>query len=202
MIFGNGPDGTAVRTVALTGSATPPDQWQNTPHADTTVYNIGLQWTKPMVITTPGGPLFKTQKMLGGRAIVSDSFSKPSLDTGIPEATRIGMGQYAHRDGYNVLYGDWSAKWYGDPQQRLMWWPYEFDGAYYAAWMGHGWYPLCMNMVREWVGVTDPANPVAGTDQSGSTSYIQSSSQRSATIWHMLDVANGMDIGDPIPYVP
>lgn len=28
---------------------------------------------------------------------------------------------YAHRDGYNVLYGDWSARWYGDFQQRWIW---------------------------------------------------------------------------------
>ena len=31
-----------------------------------------------------------------------------------------GNGYYAHRDGYNVLYGDWSVRWYGDPQQKIM----------------------------------------------------------------------------------
>ena len=35
--------------------------------------------------------------------------------------TVAGYGQYAHRDGYNVLYGDWSAKWVGDPQLKIMW---------------------------------------------------------------------------------
>lgn len=35
----------------------------------------------------------------------------------------MGEGYYAHREGYNVLYGDWHVKWYGDPPQRYIWWP-------------------------------------------------------------------------------
>ena len=31
-----------------------------------------------------------------------------------------GQGAYAHKDGYNVLYGDGHAAWYGDPDQRIM----------------------------------------------------------------------------------
>ncbi len=31
----------------------------------------------------------------------------------------VGNGINAHREGYNVLYGDWSAKWWGDPQQKI-----------------------------------------------------------------------------------
>jgi prepilin-type processing-associated H-X9-DG protein len=34
-----------------------------------------------------------------------------------------GDGAYGHRDGYNVLYGDGSVRWHGDPQQRLIWMP-------------------------------------------------------------------------------
>jgi hypothetical protein len=33
----------------------------------------------------------------------------------------VGAGFLGHRDGYNVLYGDWSARWYGDPQQAIIW---------------------------------------------------------------------------------
>jgi len=85
--------------------------------------------TKPRVPAYPGCAPFLTQKLLGGRAIVSDTFSQRKhlwdLTTGADlrdDVPEMGYGAYAHRDGYNVLYGDWSAKWYGDPQQRIMWW--------------------------------------------------------------------------------
>jgi prepilin-type processing-associated H-X9-DG protein len=32
-----------------------------------------------------------------------------------------GDGIFAHRQGYNVLYGDGSARWQGDPQGTLIW---------------------------------------------------------------------------------
>ena len=82
-----------------------------------------IWFTKPQVLHDWGAPGFKTQKLLGGRALVSDTSSRTQaemygngLDNPLP-----GRGIYAHRDGYNVLYGDWSVKWYGDPQQRIMW---------------------------------------------------------------------------------
>ena len=93
-------------------------------------FNTGILevgFTTPRVRTHIGGPNFKTQKLLGGRAIVADAFGRgesmhdPTAYFDYDD-TR-GVGYYAHRDGYNVLYGDWSAKWYGDPQQRYIYWP-------------------------------------------------------------------------------
>jgi len=71
-------------------------------------------------------PLFKTQRLLGSRAIVSDTFYKTGKgDKGWEKLNvgqlYVGMGSYAHKEGYEVLYGDGHAKWYGDPQQRIMW---------------------------------------------------------------------------------
>ncbi len=86
-------------------------------------YRIVMTTVKPNVTVTAGCPPFQTQKLLGGRAVLSDSFSKNTKWGPANACTPFaGMGQYAHRDGYNVLYGDWSARWYGDPQQRIMWW--------------------------------------------------------------------------------
>jgi hypothetical protein len=84
--------------------------------------------TKPGVKTSVGCPPFKTQKLLGGRALVSDTFTWRNLDNRYVDGTydavdpyvNVGLGQYAHRDGYNVLYGDWSAKWYGDPTKSIL----------------------------------------------------------------------------------
>ena len=105
-------------------------------------------YTKPQVSWLSGGPTFRTDKLLGGRAIVSDGFGSKACgnedgsvvldvdgaiattalaDTvggtqgelkSLPEVT---MGWYGHRDGYNVLYGDYSTKWFGDPNREIMW---------------------------------------------------------------------------------
>jgi hypothetical protein len=69
------------------------------------------------------GPERPTTKLLGDRSVIIDRFSKPRLQDSEGRLTCPGDGMYAHRDGYNVLYGDWSAGWYGDPQQKLIWTP-------------------------------------------------------------------------------
>jgi hypothetical protein len=70
-------------------------------------------------------PAFKTQKLLGEYALVSDRAEKPTKGSSMGQefGARLcpGDGYYGHRDGYNVLYGDWHAAWYGDPQQQLIW---------------------------------------------------------------------------------
>lgn len=91
------------------------------------ISSVWLKGTNPRITVEPASPSFKTQKLLAGRAIIADSFGR-SFDeyNGRPSyvGTRpVGDGWYAHREGYNVLYGDWHAKWYGDPKQRFAWWP-------------------------------------------------------------------------------
>ena len=71
-------------------------------------------WPKLTVYQT--SPVFPTQKLLGGRAIVSDTFDQ---DRG---RLKAGSAFYVHQDGYNVYYGDHHAAWYGDPKKQIMWW--------------------------------------------------------------------------------
>ena len=67
-------------------------------------YHCYVKFTKPKHIVEVGCPTFTTQKQLGGRALVVDSFSQMHKDpTDTFEAKDAGMGYYAHRDGYNVL---------------------------------------------------------------------------------------------------
>ena len=54
--------------------------------------------------------------MLGARALVSDSFAKG------PNIHETGFGYYVHREGYNVLYGDYAVRWHGDRDRRLIYW--------------------------------------------------------------------------------
>ena len=151
--------------------------------------------TKPKVVAEVGCPVFKTQKLLGGRAIVSDSFGRPIdyypiVNWGDYSGTsrwgepNPGNGWYAHRDGYNVLYGDWHAKWYGDPQSRFIWMPCQsaqrdrwyFDmGDEYASTETTGllWYER-----------------MDGADD-GARSRIEESS---GYAWHVLDVAADVDV--------
>jgi prepilin-type processing-associated H-X9-DG protein len=79
-----------------------------------------VHYTTPLVVTEMGCPSFKTDKQLAGRSIMADSFVRGTQDND-PDAMRPGFGVYHHKDGYNVLYGDGHAAWYGDPQQRIMW---------------------------------------------------------------------------------
>jgi len=63
------------------------------------------------------GSVRKSQKILGARPVVMDRFGKADSS---PE-TVPADGYYAHRDGYNVLFGDWSVRWKGDQEQRWIW---------------------------------------------------------------------------------
>ncbi len=87
-------------------------------------YSFGLPFTKPFITCNRNCPPFKTVKMLGGRMIVSDRFSASDWSQGETVASRAmipGDGFYVHKDGYNVLYGDGSARWYGDATQQIIW---------------------------------------------------------------------------------
>ena len=123
-----------------------------------------------------GAPVFKTQKQLGGRAVVTDSFSRHLL---FSEEESPGNGIYAHREGYNVLYGDWSAKWYGDPQQRTIWWPQSSLTGSDA--MPEG---MAMNSITDYSWGT-----------TGNWAALNVKRNGAVVVWHNFDVASGVDVG-------
>ena len=142
-----------------------------------TAPQVILKWTKPQHRVSLGAPMFKTQKELGSRALVTDSFSRSDCNPCVPTA---GAAQYAHRDGYNVLYGDWSARWYGDPQQRIMWWPVSSISIDVDA--GHS---LSVAGLTRWANLATPTTWEP---------YDDDSRAKGTTIWHTFDVANGVDV--------
>jgi len=146
-------------------------------------YQVYLTYTKPRVAVSAGGPIFKTQKILGGRAIVTDSFSRlPHTDA----ILRPGYGYFAHRDGYNVLYGDWSARWYGDPEQAVMWYPHYMSGTYRDDHVYRSMRALGINALTNFRYASGHLN--------NKTQHVNH--RRSSYIWHLLDVANGIDVMD------
>ena len=145
----------------------------------TEVDSVWLFYTKPRVKVTAGCPPFKTQKILGGRALVTDTFSQPAHMAAnyVIADVEPGMALYAHREGYNVLYGDWSAKWYGDPEQRIMWWP---QG---VLWYGEETLSL-QNISTNSITRYD----VVGAD------WSWNAWDSSVDVWHIFDANNGIDV--------
>ncbi|HRU06636.1 MAG TPA: hypothetical protein P5137_12780 [Candidatus Brocadiia bacterium] len=70
--------------------------------------------------------------MLGDLSLVVSRFGKAGRkdnDPSQPRPTYPGDGLYAHREGYNVLRGDGSVRWFGDPQQKIIWTPMPIGAA-------------------------------------------------------------------------
>jgi prepilin-type N-terminal cleavage/methylation domain-containing protein len=158
--------------------------------------SVRVCYTNPLVTLTPSFrlPVFKTEKLLKGRAIVSDTFSSAmGLATDSSSWARVegvytasvvarpandgvlGYGIYAHRDGYNVLYGDNHVSWFGDVEQRLIYWnkpSYTFT-KYHA-----------------------PATMTLQTSDDYGGGYDQTIGGRK--VFHIFDVAAGIDAGAPL----
>ena len=131
--------------------------------------------TKPLAIGINGCQVFPTQRALGGRALLCDTFERDD-STDMPAVALRAAGVQAHRDGYNVLYGDGHAAWFGDPQMRIAYW---------------GRAPVSLNYGSLWCGVQryrwcwhSDANP-AWKDQK---------MNQGPEVWHLMDVAGGVDV--------
>jgi hypothetical protein len=155
---------------------------------DNTLKSLPIHWVQPKMNARAGCPTFKTQKTLGSRALMSDDWTR-TLDQQRNVAS--GHGMYHHRDGYNVLYGDWSARWYGDPQQRWMWlyYPNLAMDTYRTrcSFLGTGY-----NCLGDFTTVNYSSNPT----------YFYDSTQKCSggvvQIWNALDQANGNDVSLPM----
>ena len=179
---------------------------------------LGVQ---PKHIMWIGEPFLKTDKQVGGRSVASDSFSRlgwdmtsmhtgslgvPTWSVGMPQPFP-GMGWWAHRDGYNVLYGDWSTKWYGDTTQAIMWWQSQ---------TAQSVIDMAGCALNNDASFNTNPSPIGGgggwgwkfitgsTDVPGYTAYAASvlntgmstfAGGGAAAIWHIFDITNGIDSG-------
>lgn len=147
-----------------------------------------MGYVKPRMAFSAGAPAFKTTKQLGGRAIVSDSYSRSTYGNVATPLIQdsIGRGYYAHRDGYDVLYGDWSARWYGDLQQQLMWWSPVWDDYFQAS--SYGPYQISGAYCNTGLSAITRWDWLDGT--TGCSSPSQSGCME---VWHLLDTDAGID---------
>ena len=150
---------------------------------------VRVLYIRPDRILQPGEPVFKTQKQLAGRAVVSDSWGRCNADGW----TAPGQGWYAHRDGYNVLYGDWSAKWYGDPQERFTWLNYR--SAYWNSVPTGSNVSYIATTSNQLSDIEQDSALTLGTDGAGNPLASVQKNGGPMLIWHLLDEAAGVDVG-------
>lgn len=160
--------------------------WHRYQEGDTNAYR--LNGIRPYLAPHIGQPLFPTQKILGSRSLVADTFSKGgkydatgrAYVTGTAGEMIAGYGLLSHRDGYNVLYGDWSAKWFGDPQQKIIWHSQgNSTGSIGGSWQNN-------LLANNWYNKEAFSCP-------GVNSLAFSRTQ--LAVWHEFDTAVGVDAG-------
>ena len=140
--------------------------------------------TSPATKVDVGSATFKTQKILGGRALVSDSFSQQDnyrWPYWYALGPAPGKGQEAHRDGYNVLYGDWSAKWYGDPNLEILWFYQGMSTQYQVN-----------SSLLLFYTSSQRSNVARWTENVDGTGWSLDY-PCGGDIWHIFDVSNGID---------
>jgi len=176
-----------------------------------------IPYTRPGVIHKDSAPLFKTQRLLAGRVLMTDSWSRnASLVLGgkmgqpdgwnhsyiaypygksdkryaMPAASNSFFG-HGQGDGYNALYGDGSARWYGDPQKRILWWPtHNFGTATYQS---------LPASARDAEPSHDAGGQSGGLGDLASTLWNESSSsghynyRANIIVWRQFDLAAGLD---------
>ena len=162
---------------------------------------------KPYVKMRIGQPFFRTTKELGGRAIVSDTFSKGTWADATGKDVRYlqgtspltgssvvaGMGLLAHQQQYNVLYGDGHANVYNDSMQQVAWHLQGRGRAGYdrvqtasnSAVQSYSGFVLATNHF----GVTGDIENVGVTHQNIKGLHF--------TVWHDFDAAEGVDANTP-----
>ena len=181
-----------------------------------------LPGASPLIFPKLGQAIFRTQKQLGGRAIVTDAWDKGSRETALGEdmatvlgttyglpvditAVVPGMGIAAHRTAYNCLYGDGSARIFGDPQEKLVWHTqgYMSGSLNYHLYAGTQYTRNFLAFNHSWWSPTRGAGPFFVRDYPDLiaapwvNSGIQEFDHNFVGIWHGFDVAAGIDDFDP-----
>ena len=167
-----------------------------------------LPGTRPGVNVQVGGPNFRTLRQLGARAIVSDAFGKggtydglgrqvpPGPQTLVESMAVPGMGLSAHRDGYNVLYGDGSVVWYGDPQQRIVW---HMEGRRASeGYSRQGVEDYFAKLAFNWYNgdhFTVSGRKILGQGDYHGGAYYFNLGATGAAIWHYFDNHANIDVG-------
>jgi prepilin-type N-terminal cleavage/methylation domain-containing protein len=157
-------------------------------------------WDHPVPFTSPrvtipakdigGSAVFKTQKFLAGRCLMTDSFSRAfTSDAGdeiMTPDTRISNPALGHGagEGYNALYGDYSGRWFGDNDKRIRYWPWYPGGYYNSHKEVTNWGTRLSGKLAAtyWCTYNFPSN-------------VTYTGFANMDVWHQFDVLAGIDVG-------
>jgi len=159
--------------------------YRNVPysHTDTNgLSKVTVPYTRPGVRAYPFGAMFATDKILAGRAIATDTFSMDATYPWGSQDNFPGKGIYAHRDGYNVLYGDFHVKWFGDPQMKIIYWPRQVEDSTGTPFDVTNHCNLTRQGFSDW-------------RYGGGVVRRSAEAQFTPTIWHLFDNAGDEDLG-------
>jgi hypothetical protein len=141
-------------------------------------------FTDPKVVSAPGCPAFKTPRQLGNHALVSDSWQKSTI------IEKPGFGGQAHKDGYNVLYGNYATRWFGDPAGSIMYWVGR-EGRLYEVEGWTNWYhPGLWGTKTLWMSA---AHEVYNSEIN--PTMIGHYASLEPLVWHNLDTVMDVDKG-------
>ena len=164
--------------------------------ADFITCKMVVPGTSPRAEFWNGSQMFPTSKALSARALLCDTFEKwaPNMDASQNDnadrdfrlSGQLAAANFTHGDGYNVLYGDNHLKWYADLKKQFVWWEGNYTYWYYFPGF-HSASPLTSDQMRH----PDYEREDGQVYDSGKTLYGP------FEMWHLLDVAGGMDVGVP-----
>jgi len=146
---------------------------------------------KPNVIPRLGQPYFRTFRELGPRAVVSDVFGKGGTNDAMGirrndawdwtmSGSYFSFALQAHRNTFNVLYGDGHAAGYGDPQETIAW-HRQIEGQYRHS--------LGCNFYYGYLRTESSRRGPFGTSMANTRFQLSG-----PAVWHYFDVANRMDV--------
>jgi prepilin-type N-terminal cleavage/methylation domain-containing protein len=149
-----------------------------------------VPYTRPVVYTSHNMGSFKTDRQLGARAVVADGFGNAASRGVLPDRAD---GWYGHKDGYHLLLGDYSARWYGDPQRLALW-----KNADLTAQTGNQEFPRLpyfnYSYPNNWCKSAD--DYYGGARGGESTDSWKHQQLGGFWYWHLFDLAANMDVGN------
>ena len=126
-------------------------------------------------------------KWLRSRALISDAISKGFNQDW--STTTPGFGEDAHQEGYNILFGDYSVRWYSDVEKRIIYWDTPTTGLLGDHWKGLG-------------DSTHYASGISGYAKSYDEyhAYCRPRKDLTPLVWHIIDDWSGIDNGVAYDY--
>ena len=155
---------------------------------------------KPKATARMGVPIFKTSKMLGGRALVIDSMDMVNYSTnlagglfhaqsGFIDTFKTGNASlYHHGEGYNALYGDYHGAWFGDANKNVA---FGFGGGHSGSFLAGG------TASSYYAGYLNPCFPSNITDYrfAAANGGVDTQGYRGAYMhWNLFDQSQGLDM--------